>query len=610
MAITEIKISECFSFINNPDKRRLEITIVAGSPSDLKSKGVSVYYGDTTLLLATTGVASTLQPLFDIVIDKNVDEFIAIINKEGFKSYNLRVEVNLANGTVAEKFHSNIQFMDVEPTIHDSVFIEEAGNNLASVEVWVKYYSPFVSLQLVNEKHDKSYQFEKFEYDEGQKVWKSKVDVDKNFGKCNEELFFSVLGKYIGGTLPCTPEWSVKIDLDKTLNGVCMNTKWQNGFNIFWDDSKKDSIRDLQITKKTGHLLATYLAPVNATNNETLMTRMQTATGALVPPVSICTLQARMNKDANVTCIDETDDFVAVWAGNASSKFKIYARKFTAGPGGITSTQFQDIDISGGNGDYTCPRIIYNPVSKLLLATWVSTSEKKIQGAYLDPNTLVKVSYDFDISTKIHTGYNGANVELGTAVTENIVLMNHGEKVVIAYLEKVGEVKFLSIGKPAGGTPPVVPMTQYSQAGMGKFHAVLDETINSIMLVYVLGQDIYGTNIRVFAKVGETYAANKLNSVSSGSPSFPYIYKALTQQEPYEFHVAWTSSTMGAYFNRFDANFFAIGGEERINETGGGNMYPKLVASDNQTALLFQANKFNNVALKAAGILSSVKARG
>lgn len=610
MAITDIAVSKCFSYINDVDKRRFEIKISSESASDLKNKGVSVYYGDTPLLLAKTGVVPVLQPSFELEIDTNVGEFLAIVSKEGFKSYPIRVEVNLPVGTLGESFDSNIQFMDIEPKIYDYVISEDVGSDLASVEVMVKYYSPGVSLSLINEKHDKSYPFESFEYDEVLEVWKSKIVVDKSFGKCHEELIFSITGEYIGEDLPCISEWSARIDLDDTLNGVCMNTNWQNNLNIFWDDISNDSIRDLQMTKKSGHLLATYVAPVPSTNNSSLMTRMQTAQGALLPPVPICAIQARINKDANTTAIDGTDEFVASWAGNASGRFKIYVRKFTATPGGIQSNQFQEIEISGANGDYTCPRIIYNPVSKLLLATWVSTTEKKILGAFLDPNTLEKMSYDFDISTNIYAGYNNANLELGTATIENIVLMNHGEKIVIGYLEKVGELKFLSIGKPSGGTPPISAMTQYSQVSMGKFHAVLDELKNSIMLVYVFGQDIYGANIRVFAYAGaETYAATKLNSISSGSPSFPYINKAQTQQESYEFHVAWTSSTMGAFFNRFETNFFAIDAETRVNEQGTGNMYPKLVASDNQIAMLFQATKFNTVALKGQGILSYVKPR-
>lgn len=66
---------------------------------------------------------------------------------------------------------------------------------------------------------------------------------------------------------------------------------------------------------------------------------------------------------------------------------------------------------------------------------------------------------------------------------------------------------------------------------------------------------------------------------------------------------------MGAFFNRFETNFFAIDAETRVNEQGTGNMYPKLVASDNQIAMLFQATKFNTVALKGQGILSYVKPR-
>lgn len=610
MAITDVRVSECFSYINDVDKRKFKVEIISELASDLRNKGVSVYYGDTSLLLAKTGVVALLQPSFELAIDTNVEAFLKIVSKEGFKAYQIKVDVNLSNGTTEGSFYSNIQFMDIEPNIYDYIITDNVGSDLANVEVLVKYYSPGVSLSLINEKHNKRYPFVDFEYDETLEVWRSQVVVDKSIGKCHEELSFSIIGEYIGEELPCTSEWSARIDLDETLNGVCMNTNWQKNLNIFWDDVSNDSLRDLQMTKKTGYLLATFYAPVATTTNYSLMTRMQTERGALLPPVSICAIQARINKDANTTAIDGTDDFVAVWAGNSTGKFKIYVRKLKATSTGIEPYKLQEIDISGANGDYTCPRIIYNPVSKLLLATWVSTVEKKIQGVFLDPDSLEKMSYDFDISTDIYAGYNNSNLELGTATTENIVLMNHGDKVVIGYLEKVGELKFLSIGKPSGGTPPISVMAPYSRAQMGKFHAVLDELTNSIMLVYVLGQDIYGDKIRVFAYEGaETYAATKLSSTSIGSPSFPYINKAATAQEDYEFHVAWTSSSLGAYFNRFDTNFFAIDAELRVNEQGAGNMYPKLIASDSEIAMLFQATRFNTVALKGQGILSYVKSR-
>lgn len=59
MAITEIKVSECFSYIEDAGKRRFEIKIFSASSNDLKDKGVSVYYDETDLLLATTGIEKT-----------------------------------------------------------------------------------------------------------------------------------------------------------------------------------------------------------------------------------------------------------------------------------------------------------------------------------------------------------------------------------------------------------------------------------------------------------------------------------------------------------------------------------------------------------------------
>jgi hypothetical protein len=171
MAITDIAVSKCFSYINDVDKRRFEIKISSESASDLKNKGVSVYYGDTPLLLAKTGVVPVLQPSFELEIDTNVGELLAIVSKEGFKSYPIRVEVNLPVGTLGESFDSNIQFMDIEPKIYDYIITDNVGSDLASVEVLVKYYSPGVSLSLINEKHNKRYPFE---YDEVLEVWKSK----------------------------------------------------------------------------------------------------------------------------------------------------------------------------------------------------------------------------------------------------------------------------------------------------------------------------------------------------------------------------------------------------------------------------------------------------
>ncbi|HCU0429588.1 TPA: hypothetical protein OUE92_001746 [Serratia marcescens] len=606
MAITAITVSKCFSYINDVQRRKLKINITSDSPADLKKKKVSVYYDKTSLLIAESQYDEAIPSEFELPIDINLDEFISIVRHMGFSSYRLRVEENFSDGTVGVIFFSDIQFMDIYPEI-TNVLVSKTKDGVAEFVVTVKYYSPGVLIDIKNEKYNKTFTFKEYQYDADKEVWVSSMSILIDFGECHEKLKFTAVGNYKGDMLPCNSDWSTCVDVNGYIEGVCMITNWQRGTNVFWDSPANDSIRDLQRTKKSGHLLVTYYAQVTTTRTNSLMTRLETAQGALHPPMTIHSLQASDNKDVSTTSIDGTDDFVAVWAGNFSGHYQIYVRKFTANQNSIGSPQIQEIAISGNDGDYVCPRIIYNPASNLLLATWVSVIEKKIQGVYLDPNTLEKMSYDFDISLNIYSGYINRQIDLGVTKVENIVLMNHGDQVIVSYLERLGELRFMSIGKPVGGTPPVHSSTQYSQAGMGKFHAVLDAKSNNIMLVYVLGMDIYGTKLKMFAAdEAEVYDAIKINSISSGQPSFPYINQVSNSQNKSEFHVAWSSATMGAFFNRFDDNFFAIDAETRVNETGLNTMFPKLAASDNQIAMLFQANRLNAIPLSGTGIISYI----
>ncbi|WP_277591570.1 hypothetical protein [Pseudomonas chlororaphis] len=397
-----------------------------------------------------------------------------------------------------------------------------------------------------------------------------------------------------------------------------MNTKWLNGLNIFYDDSSNESLRGVLKTDVSGHLVGTYQGP-KASGYTTLYGRLETKNGTLRPSYLLPAFTQRTQKDVDTTPIQGSDDFVAVWASNDPGAFRIFARKYSVSERQGIGAPFTETLISGSNGDYVCPRVIYNPANCQLFACWIGVTERQLQGIWLDKDTLEPTSYPVMITSAVYPTLFNPGADLDTSTYENIVLMNHGDGVIVGVQETLSKINFLRVGSPTSGKSPVNLITSYSQTGMGKFHATFDTVHNNIMLVYIgTSAYVYGDRVRVFGKADQSEAEQyqsdqelqalspvRLNNNVYAS-SQPYISAMPDACGVIDFLVTWSTGYTGIFFNRFDDAFIPLAAETSINPNDSGNTFPKAVASDNQIAVLLQATRFNGNALGAQGILAYV----
>ncbi|WPO47675.1 hypothetical protein [Pseudomonas sp. S1Bt23] len=397
-----------------------------------------------------------------------------------------------------------------------------------------------------------------------------------------------------------------------------MNTKWLNGLNIFYDDSSNESLRGVLKTDVSGHLVGTYQGP-KASGYTTLYGRLETKNGTLRPSYLLPAFTQRTQKDVDTTPIQGSDDFVAVWASNDPGAFRIFARKYSVSERQGIGAPFTETLISGSNGDYVCPRVIYNPANCQLFACWIGVTERQLQGIWLDKDTLEPTSYPVMITSAVYPTLFNPGADLDTSTYENIVLMNHGDGVIVGVQETLSKINFLRVGSPSSGKSPVNLITSYSQTGMGKFHATFDTVHNNIMLVYIgTSAYVYGDRVRVFGKADQSEAEQyqsdqelqalspvRLNNNVYAS-SQPYISAMPDACGVIDFLVTWSTGYTGIFFNRFDDAFIPLAAETSINPNDSGNTFPKAVASDNQIAVLLQATRFNGNALGALGILAYV----
>ncbi|AZE49982.1 hypothetical protein C4K04_4318 [Pseudomonas chlororaphis] len=397
-----------------------------------------------------------------------------------------------------------------------------------------------------------------------------------------------------------------------------MNTKWLNGLNIFYDDSSNESLRGVLKTDVSGHLIGTYQGP-KTSGYTTLYGRLETKSGTLRPSYLLPALTQRTQKDVDTTPIQGSDDFVAVWASNDSGAFRIFARKYSVSERQGIGAPFTETLISGSNGDYVCPRVIYNPANCQLFACWIGVTERQLQGIWLDKDTLEPTSYPVMITSAVYPTLFSPSADLDTSTYENIVLMNHDDGVIVGVQETLSKINFLRVGSPTSGKSTVNLITSYSQTGMGKFHATFDTVHNNIMLVYIgTSAYVYGDRVRVFGKADQSEAEQyqsdqelqalspvRLNNNVYAS-SQPYISAMPDACGVIDFLVTWSTGYTGIFFNRFDDAFIPLAAETSINPNDSGNTFPKAVASDNQIAVLLQATRFNGNALGAQGILAYV----
>jgi hypothetical protein len=402
-----------------------------------------------------------------------------------------------------------------------------------------------------------------------------------------------------------------------------MDSNWFPGLNIFYDGTGNETFAAALRTDESAHLIGLYSSAA-APAARMILGRVQAGNGVLLGMSRMAVFSERTQKDIAMVAVEGSDEFVAIWASEYPDAYnRIYVRNgFIHDRFGI-GTPFAETQISGSNGHYVCPRIVYNAEHDLIFACWVSQTDQELQGLWLRRDILEAASYPISITTALHAPFLTAygNVEINHAVDVNIVVMRHGDDVIVGLQESASKINFYRVSMPAAGNSTVTLMTSYSQSDMGKFHADFDPVNNQIMLVYI-GTDsfVYGERLRVFGRDGawraeatpgrdgEALAPTRLNAAVHAA-SFPFIAAAPVQNEAAEFLVAWSAGVQGTYVNRFNSDFNPVRAEQAINAGDTlDHKNPRIVTSANQFAVLFRATRYNNIDLRGEGVLAYVAA--
>lgn len=426
-----------------------------------------------------------------------------------------------------------------------------------------------------------------------------------------------------GGGDVQSPRLADTSDGGETVEGA-VNTNWLPGLNIFFDDINREYLRQCCTTALDQHLVGIYQTYINYYGRQ-IYGRVQSATGLSLQPNVLTPQGTGYDKDFHPAPIPGTNDFAAIWSSNdGGSYYRIYIRKYMVdGRKGIQYFN-SELQLSGSDNHYVCPRLIYNEETQLFFACWVSLKEKALQGVWLSLSgqDFSVASYQVNITDQLYSRLLSSTAEIDAGNAERIVVMNHGDGVIIGLQESLTKINFFRVGRPVQGTPPVNLMTSYSQSSMERFDATFDPQSSHIMLVFNgVNNHIYGDRLRVFGKGSEWQGeAGRARDGSVMSPvtlnanaqtmRYPNIIALPKQEEEmeYQFLASWcarSSTTDPVFCARFDMYFNKIGRED-MARPGSLTGPVELAASRNQLAMMFYATRFESSSLRSEGVLLKV----
>jgi hypothetical protein len=402
---------------------------------------------------------------------------------------------------------------------------------------------------------------------------------------------------------------------------INMNTNWLPGLNIFFDDANYQYLRQLLKTDQSNSLIGIYQSYVGS--DRTHYGRAQTGGGITLRETKLADNDRGIQKDFHPAAITRSDNFVATWTSNhgPGAWYRVYVRGYTFDPNRGIGAPYPEEQIGGSNGHYVCPRIQYNDATQLIFVCWISVANRRLEGIWLDRTTLQPVSYEINISSTIHTTFFSGEAEIDSGGAERIVVMQHGDGVIVAIQETLSKINFYRVGRPVAGASPVTQLTEYSQTSMARYAAVFDPLSSHIMLVYNAPSNyIYGDRIRVFSK-GENWQAEpgktkegtimapvRLNNVSRAMV-YPNIIALPVKYEEKvtNFLVSWCDpgTVDSVFYNKFNHFFNQMGAETSVNPTALSGP-AEMAASDNQVAMMFHADRIRGAYLQAYGVLAYV----
>lgn len=399
-----------------------------------------------------------------------------------------------------------------------------------------------------------------------------------------------------------------------------MNTGYQTGLHILHDIAGDDLPCSIAKSTESGHLITTYTSLRNTRNRSVYTSIIRGSNGALSPSSLVPDVTDNDQYDADVAPVKGTDDFFVVWTSNAASTNKrIYGRRFTISSTGTVEPKGVASQISQQNGDYVAPRVVYNNKVDRFFVTWISVADKEVQSIYLDNTDSPKpTTYQGGFTGEISTEYYSGTLDLHNNDHLNISLFNAKDKVIAAYKNTDGNVSIFQYTYASGKTPAAEKLTTYEVSNLLTFHMAFDDINSKLKIVFSVSRikEIYGDTLDYFADSNSVRLAGNPVRLNQGDYSCfrPFIKRTPNfvdgdNKRQRNFVVAWETDTHSVFYNVFDYNYSQLTSETETNKGDDSSDNPRVVVTDNQIAIVFQAKKYDGSALSGIGLLYYVANR-
>ncbi|MBD8129265.1 hypothetical protein [Pantoea agglomerans] len=552
--------------------------------------------------------------------DQNTANILSLVKKYGMRTYTITVKPTIAgddewDGTKTITTQ-NIQFTDVTASV--SPVADDSSDGEVKINVKCLWWNnDCMVLTAKSSASEKELHFT-LSWDEPAQAWTGNTIISLKGAGCNNQVTITLTGMYSSAcqALPCTA-WDYSYTFDKKFTGACMKTKYQDGLHILKDIAGDDLGCSLVHSAKSGHMIATYTSTRNSTSYRSVYIRVVSAKGALTPEILAPDVTDNDQYDADVAPVADTDDFVVVWTSNASGNARrIYARRFTINSSGEPAASGTAIQISQSNGDYVAPRIVYNKSIDKFFITWISVVDKEIQSIYLNnDSSMSEAGYQGGVAAgAINAGYYSSSLDVQNNRDLNISLFNAGSKIIAAYKGIGDDITIYEYAFSAGSVPSPAMLPSYEVKSLKNFYFTYDDINHKLKVVYTLASNsnVYGDTISFFQNALKVNSPVVLNQ-SHHSCARPYIKRTPVivdgSDKYHNFVVAWETSSNGTYFNVFDSNYSQISSEQSVNPDDDRSVKPRIICTDNQIAIIIDAQKYESQSLSSSGVLYYVAQR-
>ena len=398
-----------------------------------------------------------------------------------------------------------------------------------------------------------------------------------------------------------------------------MKTYYPVGQNIFFDSaSANDKLCAITVTSLSGHLVGIYTT-VRTLTFTTVYGKVVTASGIMPPPFTVPDDTDHNQKDAHVAAIDGTDDFVVVWTSNTTGNYLTWIRRFRVMEDGRVIPVSATAQLSNSGGDHMAPRVVFLPVEKLFLVIWISVHNHDVQYRYVacseTEGSFENITDIAALNDTVDRDYFSTDLDICNDKTLSLCVINTPTRVIAALKRSHNEVGVYEILRPESGHAVQQNLPVYQVDNISKFDIGYDPR-GSVKIVYVHtgSSPIYGDTLVESNLPQATGGPLQLNQLYQpcGRPVIVPVVNiappaAASASAGISYMVGWEIDGTGCFFNRFNADFFALGGETGINSNDAATDNLRLSVTDNQIATVFQASKNEALHLgENAGILMHV----